>query len=501
MTVNIMRSAVIDAPAADVWHLLRDFNGHDKWHPAVASSQIEEGEPGDLVGGIRAFRLQDGGFLREQLLSLSDRDMAISYCLLEAPMPLNDYVAHLRLRPVTDGNRCLITWESHFEPPLAQAQSLTQLVATAIYEAGIAALQAHFGQVHFGGGRQRVPQAIPVPQVPPTAQSSPPVRSGASHRTQAIMVRAYGGPEALEAVEIDVPPPDAGEIRLRHDAIGVNFLDLHCRAGDFPMLALPGVPGVEGAGVVTEIGAGVTDLRPGMRVVYAGMPLGAYAGHRVLPAEIAIPLPDDIDASVAAATFLKGLMADALLHDVHPLRAGERIFIRAAAGGVGMILAQMARAAGAHVIGAVSSADKVAAARESGCHDIVVTRGNEGSRDLGGMIDAVFDGIGRDTYDESLSLLAPRGHLVAYGQSSGPLGARNLDALADNALTISRPNLAHYMTSRREIEERARRLFDIIRRGVIKPRITTFPLADAAAAHRQLATRANIGTIVLVPSR
>ncbi|WP_374306800.1 SRPBCC family protein [Dongia sp.] len=494
MTVRLMRSAVIDAPAADVWHLLRDFNGHDKWHPAVASSQIEAGEPGDLVGGIRAFRLQDGGYLREQLLSLSDRDMAFSYCLLEAPMPLNDYVAHLRLRPVTDGNRCLITWESHFEPPPAQAQSLTQLVATAIYEAGITALQAH-----FGGARPRMPQAIHVPPVRPIAPSSPPVGSAAALRTRGIMVRAYGGPEVLEPVEIDVPPPAAGEIRLRHDAIGVNFLDLHCRAGDFPMLALPGVPGVEGAGVITEIGAGVTDLRPGKRVVYAGMPLGAYAGHRLLPAEIAIPLPDDIDAPVAAATFLKGLMADALLHDVHPLRSGERIFIRAAAGGVGMILAQMARAAGAHVIGAVSSTDKVAAAREAGCHEIVVTRGDDGMRDLCQTIDAVFDGIGRDTYEESLTLLAPRGHLIVYGQSSGPLGPRNLDALADNALTLSRPNLAHYMASRREIEERARRLFDFIRRGVIAPRITTFTLADAAAAHRQLATGANIGSIVLVP--
>ncbi len=496
MTVNIMRSAVIDAPAADVWHLLRDFNGHDKWHPAVASSRMEAGEPGDLVGGIRAFRLQDGGYLREQLLSLSDRDMAISYCLLEAPMPLNDYVAHLRLRPVTDGNRCLITWESRFEPPPAQAQPLTQLVAAAIYEAGIAALQAH-----FGGTRHRLPQAIHVPLARPADLSSLPLQPAVPLRSPAIIVRAYGGPEVLEPVEIDVPPPDSGEIRLRHDAIGVNFLDLHCRAGDFPMLALPGVPGVEGAGVVTEVGAGVTDLQPGMRVIYAGMPLGAYAGHRLLPAEIAIPLPDDIDAPVAAATFLKGLMADALLHDVHPLRAGERIFIRAAAGGVGMILAQMARAAGAHVIGAVSRADKVAAAQESGCHEVVVTRGDGGLRDLGQTIDAVFDGIGRDTYDESLALLAPRGHLIVYGQSSGPLGARNLDALADNALTLSRPNLAHYMTSRSEIEERTRRLFDFVRRGVIAPRITTFPLADAAAAHRQLANRANIGSIVLLPSR
>ncbi|WP_374653719.1 SRPBCC family protein [Dongia sp.] len=494
MTVRIMRSAVIDAPAADVWHLLRDFNSHDQWHPAVASSRVEAGEPGDLVGGIRAFRLRDGGYLREQLLSLSDRDMEISYCLLEAPLPLNDYVAHLRLRPVTDGNRCLITWESRFDPPPAQAQSLTQLVATAIYEAGIAALQAH-----FGGTRQGTPQAIHVPPVTSTPAPSASISPAATLCSQAIIVRNHGGPEVLEPVEIDVPPPAAGEIRLRHDAIGVNFLDLHCRAGDFPMLALPGIPGVEAAGIVTEIGPDVADLRPGMRVVYAGMPLGAYAGHRLLPAGIAVPLPDDIDAEVAAATFLKGLMADALLHDVHPLRAGERIFIRAAAGGVGMILAQMARAAGAHVIGAVSSADKAEAARTAGCNDVIVTRGADEMRDLAGTIDAVFDGIGRDTYEESLSLLAPRGHLIVYGQSSGPLGLRNLDALADNALTLSRPNLAHYMASRREIEDRAHRLFDFIRRGVVAPRITAFPLSDAATAHRQLGTRANIGSIVLVP--
>ncbi len=494
MSVKVFRSAIIDAPAAEVWHLLRDFNGHDKWHPAVASSHMELGEPSDLVGAVRAFRLQDGGFLREQLLALSDRDMAFSYCILEAPMPLHDYVAHLRLRPVTDGDRCLITWESSFDPPAAEAQSLTQLVATAIYEAGIAALRAH-----FGGGRSTLPRTIEVPQSVALTETPETIQSAGPIRTQAIIVRRHGGPEVLEPGEIDVPPPGPGEIRLRHAAIGVNFLDVHCRAGDFPMLALPGIPGAEGAGTITAVGVGVRYLRPGMRIVYAGMPLGSYAADRVLPAEIAIPLPHEIDDRLAAATFLKGLMADALVFDVHPVREGERIFVRAAAGGVGTLLCQMARLRGAHVTGAVSSPDKIEAARDAGCHEVLVSGGGDGLHQLTGRMDAVFDGVGAATYESSLSLLAPRGHLIVYGQSSGPLGARNLDALAEGSMTLSRPNLAHYMRDRAEIEARAARLFDLLCRRDLHLPISVFPLADAASAHRQLAARANIGAIVLIP--
>ncbi|WP_374379713.1 SRPBCC family protein [Dongia sp.] len=494
MGVKVFRSAVIDAPAAAVWHLVRDFNGHDKWHPAVAASQMENDELSDLVGAVRAFRLKDGGFLREQLLALSDRDMTFSYCILDAPIPLHDYVAHLRLRPITDGDRCFITWESSFDPPVAEARSLTELVATAIYEAGITALQNH-----FGGSRQptRAFIEMPLPIAAPVPEIIPAPRSDASIRSQAIIVRAYGGPEELLAGEVEVPPPGPGEVRLHHLAIGVNFLDIHCRAGDFPMLSLPGVPGAEGVGTVIDCGSNVTQFRPGDRIVYAGVPLGAYAGVRLIPADIAVRLPDDIDPSMAAASFLKGMMADALLQDVYQPGPGARLFIRAAAGGVGSILVQMAAAAGAHVVGAVSTPDKVEAAIAAGCRDVVVPGGSLTVADLAGSMSAVFDGVGHDTYDESLALLAPRGHLIVYGQSSGPLGVRNLDQLADRAITLSRPNLAHYMRDAAEIGQRAQRLFDHLRRGVIRPRFTAFPLLAAAEAHRQLSNRATIGSIIL----
>lgn len=495
MAIKVFRSAVIDAPATAVWHLVRDFNGHDKWHPAVAASQMETGEPPDLIGAVRAFRLKDGGFLREQLLTLSDKDMSFSYCILEAPMPLHDYVAHLRLRPITDGDRCLITWESSFDPPAAEATSLSQLVATAIYEAGIAALQAH-----FAGGRRMLSPAIEMPAAGPLPQ--PKVMTSPLHapiRSPAVIVRTYGGPEVLQPGELDVPPPGPGEIRLKHLAIGVNFLDVHCRAGDFPMLSLPGVPGAEGAGTVIDCGPGVTQFGPGDRIVYAGVPLGAYAVTRLIPADIAVRLPDDIDPSVAAASFLKGLMADALLQDVHRVATGDHLFIRAAAGGVGSILVQMANAAGAHVVGAVSTADKVEAARANGCRDVVGPGGIPDVADFAGSMNAVFDGVGHATYDESLALLAPRGHLVIYGQSSGPVGLRNLDQLADRAITLSRPNLAHYMRDGSEIAQRAHRLFDLLRNGIVRPRFMAFPLTAAAEAHRQLANRATIGSIILTP--
>lgn len=497
MTVRIMRSAVIDAPVDAVWHLLRDFNGHDAWHPAIARSEIEANESGDLVGAIRAFNLKDGGFLREQLIAHSDRQMSFSYCLLEAPLPLHDYVAHLQLRPVTDGNRTLLTWESSFAPPARQAESLTQLVAGAIYEAGIAALQAR-----FSGNAAPLPQAISLDRS--STAPSIPSPNATVVQSPAIVVSAYGGPEVLVPSIVDVAPPGPGEIRLQQTAIGVNFIDLHCRAGDFELLSLPGVPGVEAAGVVTEIGTGVTHLRPGDRIIYAGFPLGAYAARRTMLAEQVIQLPADIDDRMAAAIFLKGLMADALLTDVHPVRAGQRVLVRAAAGGVGRLLCQMATAAGAEVIGVVSEEGKASAAREAGCDQVIVSSQDDvvaavADTTGGRGVDAVFDGIGRDTYASSLQILAECGHLIVYGQSSGPVGLQNVDDLAMKSLRLSRPNLATYTASRGEIELRAGRLFDLVRRGRIKPLFSTQPLAQAAEAHRLLGQRANLGSIVLIP--
>lgn len=506
MTVRVMRSGVIDAPLDAVWALLRDFNGHHRWHPAIASSAMENNDLVDQVGGIRAFRLQDGGFLREQLIALSDREHSLSYCLLEAPVPLHDYVARMALKPVTDGDHTLLVWESSFRPPPAQAAALTRLVSSAIYEAGIAALRAHFA------GRAPRPAAAPSPVAsavaPPATAPSPgavALPTSTPIVATAIVIDTHGGPDVMVPRTIEVPPPGPGQVRLRHSAIGVNFIDVHARAGQSAHVVPPGVPGVEAAGQVLDIGPGVAHLRPGDRVVYAGLPMGAYASHRAMAAEMVIALPPDIEDRIAAAIFLKGLMADALLEDEHPLRAGETILVRAAAGGVGLLLCRIAKAKGARVIGLVSTEAKAPAAMAAGC-DLVVVTGRDDvqamvDRFTGGQgVDAVFDPLGRETFEASLALLALRGHLVSFGQVSGDIGSRDLDGLTRKSVRLSRPNLAHFMRDRAEVERRAARVFGYVRQGIVEATYTPFQLAEAALAHRLLESRQNIGAVILLPA-
>lgn len=518
MTIRVMRSGVIDAPAEAVWHLLRDFNSHDSWHPAIAQSRIEADEPADLVGAVRAFSLQDGSFLREQLIALSDREMSFTYCLLDSPMPLHGYVARLQLRPVTDGNQCLLVWESSFTPPPAQAGSLARLVAENIYEAGIAALQRH-----FGGGvpplREPVPAAgaaaapMLAAAAPQVVLSRPSTRSalqsaGASLTTTAIRVAQYGGPEVMHLTEVTVPPPGPGEVRLLQTAIGVNFIDIYCRRGDFSLLQLPGIPGMEATGSVIDIGAGVADLSIGDRVAYAGPPIGAYAAIRNVPADLVVRIPADLDDRTVAAAYLKGVTVDFLLQDVHPLKPGETVLLRAAAGGLGLLLSQAAKAAGARVIGVVSTPAKAEVARQAGCDEVLIQdRAGLGSLasalqslTAGGGVDVVFDGGGGDTYAESLDCLGLRGHLISLGQASGAIGARDIDQLVAKSVTVSRPNFAHYNLDHDTRRQRAARLFQALRRGEIKVwPATVLPLEAAAEAHRQLESRSNIGTYLLLP--
>ncbi|WP_137388759.1 SRPBCC family protein [Rhodoligotrophos defluvii] len=501
MTVHLVRSTVIEAPVEKVWALLRDFNGHGGWHPAVAASRIEAGEPGDLVGAVRAFTLKDGGLLREQLIALSDREHSLTYCLLEAPVPLHNYVATLRLKPVTDGDFTFIHWESRFDPPEEHAAHLTQMVASSIYEAGLDALKSRLKRSppsrHSPAGTLGGVLARRADPAPATFIAGP-------LPAEAMVVSRYGGPEVMAYRRIEVPRPGPGEVRVRHHAIGVNFIDIHCRRGDFKMLVPPDIPGMEAAGEVVDVGRGVAHLKPGDRVVYACEPVGAYASLRTMPAGSVVVLPDDIAAEAAAAIFMKGLMADLLITDVHPLRTGETILVRGAAGGVGLLLVAMAKARGARVIGVVSSAAKAQAAAEAGC-DLVVTHADDLSAAVdqatrGEGLDAVFDPFGQASFEESVRLLATRGHLVAYGQASGPLGERNIDRLASRSVRLSRPNFTHYTERRAELEARAARLFDLLRQGVIRPRIAQrFPLREAPEAHRRLEARENIGGYLLTP--
>ena len=487
--VRVSRSTIIDAPIEAVWQVLRDFNAHADWHPAVAESRIEEGRAPDQAGAVRRFRLAAGGELREQLLALDDRRHRLTYCILDAPLALLGYVATIELKPVTDGQRTFWSWRSDFAAPPAEAPALTRLVAEDIYEAGFDAVKRHFGQ----GAPMRRRGVV-----------APAVASGASVPGQAIVLERHGGPEVLRWQEIAAPPPGPGELRLRQSAVGVNYIDVYCRTGYFPLLQPGGVPGMEGAGVVLDVGAGVEGFAPGDRVAYAGPPLGAYATVRTLAADLVVPLPDSLDERLAAAVMLKGLTAEFLLHRVAPVREGDTILVQAAAGGVGSLLCQWASALGVTVIGTVGSAEKARLALASGCaHAIVYREVDFPQRVLeltgGKGVGIVYDAVGRDSLAQCFRCLAERGHIVSYGQASGPLDPLDVAALASKSATVSRPNYGHYAGTRAQVAPGSRRLFAALERGIVRPAIgLSLPLQDAAEAHRRLEARETTGSTVLM---
>jgi NADPH:quinone reductase len=262
---------------------------------------------------------------------------------------------------------------------------------------------------------------------------------------------------------------------------------------------------MEAAGVVADLGTDVEHLAVGDRVVYVSATTGAYAGWRTMPAASVVRLPRDIADRTAAGIFLKGIMADILARDVHTAKAGEVALVRAAAGGVGLLLSAMLRSTGASVIGAVSREEKAAAARRAGCDHVVVGSGPELARSVGLLtggrgVDVVFDGLGRETFEQSLALLARRGHLVSFGQTTGPVGELNVDRLAAKSVRLSRPNIGHYLGDNEEIETRAGRLFSSVRSGALEATLgATFPLREAREAHRALEARRTVGALVLLP--
>jgi len=322
---------------------------------------------------------------------------------------------------------------------------------------------------------------------------------------QAIRFHATGGPEQLVLDTIDVPPPAAGEARVRHAAIGVNYIDTYHRGGLYP-LPLPSGLGTEAAGVVTEVGSGVTDVRPGDRVGYCTSGVGAYSTERNVPADKLVKLPDAIDDKTAASIMLKGLTVQYLFRQTHRLASGDTILFHAAAGGVGLIACQWARALGVTMIGTVGSDEKAALARDNGCaHTIVYTRENFVERVkaiTGGKgVPVVYDSIGKDTFPASLDCLSPRGLFVSFGNSSGPVAAFNLGVLAQKgSLYVTRPTLFSYASTATQLRAMAAELFDLVTSGRIRVEARqTFALRDAAAAHRALESRATTGATVLIP--
>lgn len=320
--------------------------------------------------------------------------------------------------------------------------------------------------------------------------------------SHAIRVHQTGGPEVLKWEEVDVGEPGPGQVRLRQEAAGLNFIDVYHRTGLYPQ-DLPFTPGVEGAGVVEAIGPGVTDIQAGDRVAYAG-PIGGYAEQRLIAADRLVRLPGSISSEQAAAMMLQGLTVEMLLRRVFPVHSGQTILVHAAAGGVGLILCQWAKALGAAVIGTVGSDEKAELARAHGCdHPIVYTRQDfvaEVDRITGGAkVPVVYDGVGRDTFMKSLDCLARRGMMVSYGNASGPVDPFPATVLAQKgSLFLTRPTLYDYTLSPADLQSAARELFDIIGSGKVKVEVKQrFPLRDAAEAHRALEARKTTGSTIL----
>ena len=323
--------------------------------------------------------------------------------------------------------------------------------------------------------------------------------------TRGIILRATGGPEALEWSEIPATRLKRNEARVHHTAIGVNFIDVYERTGLYP-LALPATLGYEAAGVVEEVGRGVRNVAVGDRVAYAASFPGSYVEVRNMPADRLVKLPATVTDRQAAAAMLKGLTAQFLLRQAYRLRKGEPVVIHAAAGGVGLIAVQWARHIGARVIGVVGSDAKAALAREHGAHDVIVTPREELSvrvRELTGGkgVPVVYDSVGKDTFFASLDCLRPRGLMVSYGNASGPVPPVSLLELTRRgSLYLTRPTLFHYLASKGDLKRAARELFAVIGLGAVKVRIgQTYALADAQAAHRDLEARRTTGSTVLIP--
>jgi NADPH2:quinone reductase len=320
-----------------------------------------------------------------------------------------------------------------------------------------------------------------------------------------IRLQQTGGPEAMHLEEVAIGDPAPGEARVRHEAVGLNYIDVYHRTGLYP-LPLPCGLGIEGAGVVEAIGEGVTAVAPGDRVAYAGGLVGAYCQVRCLPADRLLKLPDSIDCPTGAAMMLQGLTSAYLLRRTYRVQAGDAVLIHAAAGGVGLIACQWAKALGAIVIGTVSSAAKAAVAEAHGCaHTIDYTREDVAQRVRaitgGEGVAVVYDGVGKDTFMASLDSLRVRGMMVSFGNASGPIAPFDPLLLTQKgSLFITRPTVAHYTAKREELADLGQELFAVVASGQVKIEIhQTYALADVATAHRDLEARRTTGSTILLP--
>jgi NADPH2:quinone reductase len=321
---------------------------------------------------------------------------------------------------------------------------------------------------------------------------------------KAIQVQKHGGPEVLTLVDVPVPTPKPNEAVVKIAASGINFIDVYFREGRYPA-ALPFINGQEAAGAVTEVGGEVKSLKAGDRVAYTGV-LGSYAEYAAVPAQRLVRLPDTVKPEQAAAVMLQGMTAHYLLNSTYPLKKGETVLVHAAAGGVGLLLVQMAKQIGARVIGTAGTADKMRLARDAGADEMINYREQdfeaETRRITGGKgVDVVYDGVGQSTFDKGLNVLRPRGYMVLFGASSGAVAPVDpIKLLQKGSLFLTRPSLAHYIADRDELERRSADVLGLVASGKLKLRIEhVYKLQDAQQAHRDLEGRKTSGKLLLVP--
>jgi NADPH2:quinone reductase len=321
---------------------------------------------------------------------------------------------------------------------------------------------------------------------------------------KAIQVKHPGGPEAMELAELPIPQPTANEAVVKLAASGVNFIDVYVREGRYKA-PLPVVPGQEGAGVVTTVGADVSSLKLGDRVAWTSV-LGSYAEYAAVPADRLVPIPPGVSDQQAAATMLQGMTAHYLSHDTYPLKQGETALVHAAAGGVGLLLVQMAHNIGARVIATVSTEEKAELARAAGAHDVILYNKADFETETkrltaGKGVDVVYDSVGKTTFEKGLNILRPRGMMVLFGGSSGAVPPFDPMVLAQKgSLYVTRPTLVAYIATREELVARSSAVFGMIAAGKLKLRIEhTYPLAEVQRAHRDLEARKTTGKLLLIP--
>ena len=324
-------------------------------------------------------------------------------------------------------------------------------------------------------------------------------------KTHAIRIEKTGGPEQMKWVEVDLPAPGKGEVQLKNLAIGLNFIDTYHRTGLYPV-ALPAGLGLEACAIVEAVGEGVTGFKPGDRVAHGTGPVGAYTERRNFPADKLIKIPDSIDDKIAAAMMLQGMTVEYLIHRTYPVAKGDWVLLHAAAGGVGSIASQWLNKLGAQVIGTAGSPEKLQLAKEQGCHHVINYRTEDWVKKVkeitGGQgVSVVYDGVGKDVFMQSLDCLRPRGYMVTFGNASGPVADFSPLLLSQKgSLFLTRPTLMAYVATRGDLELSAGRVVEAIGKGWVKIKVPhTYPLKEAAQAHRDLEARKTTGSIVLIP--